>query len=280
MKRLFNNIFILGICSVLLFSCKKDDANQVTLLSGEAPVLSGTTNTTTSDIALAKANVDKPALDLTWTNPNYKFSDGISSQDVNYTIEVDVEGSDFANAKEVDVVAKNLGSIVTQGKLNFALTKSLGLLYGKSYNIEIRVIARIGQGKKPEMISNKLSFTATPYLDVAVPLPTAGTLWVTGNAFASNWSNPLGAPYDVTQKFTQVSETLYELTVEFIGGGGYKLIQEQGVWGSQYHALDGTAALSGSFEKKDADPQFPSPGAGWYKISVDFITGKYTLTKL
>ncbi|MCC7379289.1 MAG: hypothetical protein IT255_08010 [Chitinophagaceae bacterium] len=72
----------------------------------------------------------------------------------------------------------------------------------------------------------------------------------------------------------------YVGTITFNATGGYKLIQEQGVWSSQYHALDGTAKLFGDFEKKDSDPQFPSPGAGNYKIEVNFQTGTYTLTKL
>ncbi|MBY0480949.1 MAG: hypothetical protein K2Q21_06325, partial [Chitinophagaceae bacterium] len=110
--------------------------------------------------------------------------------------------------------------------------------------------------------------------------PTAGTLWIVGSATAGGWNNPLQTPYDVSQKFTKVSNTLYEIVVPLLTGGGYKLVQEMGVWGTQYHALDGTAAMFGNFEKKDSDPQFPSPAtAGNYKISVDFQAGTYTLTK-
>ncbi len=281
MKKLLNNFLILGVCSVLLFACKKDDSNRVTYTSGKAPVLSGKTNTTTNDISMAKASADLPAVTLTWTNPDFQFSDGVSSQDVNYTVEVDTTGSNFSKAVAVVVVGKDLSRAITQGELNKALTSEdlLNLKYGVSHNIELRVIARIGTAKNPAVVSNVLKFTATPYLDVLVPIPTEGTLWVVGDAFASGWSNPLPAPYDVTQKFTKVTETLYELVVTFKPTGGYKMIQKQGVWGTQYHAIDGTAALSGKFEMKDSDPQFPSPGAGVYKISVNFVTGKYTLVK-
>ena len=70
----------------------------------------------------------------------------------------------------------------------------------------------------------------------------------------------------------------YELIVDFDKTGGYKLIQQPGVWSTQYHAITAGAALSGDFEKKDADPQFASPGVGKYKIEVNFQTGKYKLT--
>ena len=54
-----------------------------------------------------------------------------------------------------------------------------------------------------------------------------------------NWSNPVPPPYDVSLKFTKAFITLYELVVPMAGGGGYKLIQEQGNWDTQYHASSG-----------------------------------------
>lgn len=127
-----------------------------------------------------------------------------------------------------------------------------------------------------------LKYTVTPYaIPPKVAPPTNGTLWITGDAAPSGWSNPLEAPHNQNQKFTQVSPTLYELTLSMPGGGNYKLIQIQGDWGSQYHMLAGGTWESGDFEKKDADPGFPGPPvAGNYKISVDFQRGKYTVTKL
>jgi hypothetical protein len=115
-----------------------------------------------------------------------------------------------------------------------------------------------------------------------VAVPTEGTLWLVGNAAAGGWNNPLASPYDVTQKFTQNPNvyTLYTLTVDMLGGGGYKLVQKMGVWGSQYHALDGSVVSGGTFEMKDSDPQFPGPAtAGTYKVTVDFQLGKYYVEK-
>jgi hypothetical protein len=130
-------------------------------------------------------------------------------------------------------------------------------------------------------VSNKITFTATPYAPPAeVEVPAAGTLWATGNAFGSDWKNPLPAPWDVTQKFTRVNNTLYTLTVAMPGGGNYKLIQEQGVWGSQYHMIQGGTWESGKFRKRDAEPGFIGPPtAGTYKITVDFQFGTFTVVK-
>jgi hypothetical protein len=145
-------------------------------------------------------------------------------------------------------------------------------------SIEVRIIASLG-ASATRLTSNTMKFNVTPFAPPPkVPVPTAGTLWIIGDAVASSWNNPLPAPFDATQKFTKVSETLYELVVDFKGGGYFKLIQENGVWGTQYHMVEGDAT-GGTFEKKDADPAFIGPAAGKYKMSVDFQSGKFTVTK-
>jgi hypothetical protein len=91
----------------------------------------------------------------------------------------------------------------------------------------------------------------------------------------------MGATFQVSQRFRRADVLLYVLDdVTFNASGYYKLIQTQGVWGTQYHALAPANAMSGEFEKRDADPAFASPGAGRYKIEVNFQTGKYKLTRL
>jgi hypothetical protein len=113
-----------------------------------------------------------------------------------------------------------------------------------------------------------------------VEAPVANSLWITGTAVASGYINPLPTPYDITQKFAKITGSVYELTVNMPGGGKYKLIQTQGDWLTQYHKVSGTWD-AGVFEKKNADPEFDGPpSAGTYKITVDFMTGKYTAVKL
>lgn len=260
-----------------LFSCKKDE-NQIFLEGGTAPVLKSSVTT----LPLSFATKDDNAIKLSWTNPNYKFTTGVSSQDVNYTIEIDTVGAMFTNPnKKSVVISKDLEKSFTVGEINDFLLNQLVLVPGISHQIEIRVVSSL-INKSAAIASNTIKYTVTPYaIPPKVPVPTAGTLWVIGDAFASGWTNPLPVPYDGTQKFTQVTPTIYELTVAMAGGGGYKLIQENGVWGSQYHMLAGGTWEGGDFEKKDSDPQFPGgPSAGNYKITVDFQRGKFTVVKL
>jgi starch-binding outer membrane protein SusE/F len=259
----------------LLGSCEKEE-NKIYYDGGTAPVLTGSTGA----VKLSPATESQDALILNWTNPDYTFTTGISSQDVNYTLEMDTVGGNFTSAhKYVTTISRELSKKFTVLELNGILGNTMLLKAGQQHAIETRISSSLASNAVP-LTSNKVSFTATPYVPPPkVEVPTAGTLWATGDAFSSGWGNPLPAPYDASQKFTKVTNTLYELVVTMPGGGGYKLIQEQGVWGSQYHMVSGSAA-GGIFEKKDSDPQFPGPSAaGTYKITVDFQLGTFTVVK-
>lgn len=274
MKNTFKFLFSAFAVMALLVACEKDE-NRVSLEGGTPPVL---TASSTSAMVLTSANAANTAIRFNWTNPNYRFTTGPSSQDVNYTLEVDTAGRSFGSPKKQEIsIAKDLSVSYTVKEFN-AVFSRMELAENRPHAVEIRIKASLAGGAAP-LYSNVLRMTVTPYLDVAVPVPTNGNLWITGNAVNSGWSNPLGNPYDVNQKFTRVSNTLYELTIAMPGGGAYKLLQDNGDWSTQYHKVTGTWE-SGSFEKRDADPGFDGPtGAGTYKITVNFRTGQYTVVK-
>jgi len=262
---------------ILLFSCKKEEA-KIYYEGGTPPALTASA----TNITLEPGLETNTALVLNWTNPNYQFSNGSNSLDVTYTLEMDTLGANFNSSKKyTTVISKELSKSFTVAALNDILGNSMLLQLNprRNYTMQVRVIASIGSGAK--LASNAVSFTTKPFAPPPkVAPPTNGTLWATGDAFSSGWQNPLNSPNDVNQKFTQVSPTLYEMTVNMPGGGGYKLIQIQGDWSTQYHMTTGTWD-GGQFEKKDSDPQFPGPpNAGRYKITVNFQLGTYSVVKL
>jgi hypothetical protein len=273
-----NKLLFLIVPSLLLIiaSCKKE-INKIYYEGGTPPNLTAST----SNVVLEPGLEANTAITFNWTNPDYMFTTGISSQDVTYTLEMDTLGANFGSSiKYTTVVSKDLSLTYTVGQLNSILGNSMLLQLSprRNYTLQVRVIASIGSAVK--LISNAVAFITKPFAPPpkVVP-PDAGTLWITGDAVGSGWANPLGSPYDVSQQFTQVSSTLYQLTVHMVGGGGYKLIQQEGNWDTQYHALTGGTWSGGDFEKKNADPTFPgAPSAGNYKITVDFQLGKYTVT--
>ena len=280
MKNLIKSLLSIFLVAVVFASCKKEE-NKVFYQGGTDPVL---TASTTTDMVLDSTNAaNRIAIVFNWTNPEYQFNTGISSQDVTYILQIDTTGSNFTNPKiQEAAISKNLRYSPTVKEFN-AFFNKMELKYGLAHNIEFRIKATLANGLAVPLYSNIIKIVITPYLDVAVPIPTEGTLWAIGDAFASGWNNPMASPYDNSQKFTKVSETLYELTVNFIGGGHFKLIQKQGHWETQYHPkysanvpFDG-----GDFERRDSDPGWSgSTVAGTYKITVNFVTGKYKVVKI
>jgi hypothetical protein len=275
MKKIIQSLIYLSIAIVFFVSCEKDEAKD-TFVSGTTPVFAASVK---DSIGLNFNTENDNAVTFSWSNPNYQFASGVSSHNVAYSLEIDTAGANFNGKNKITVsISQDLTVTYTQKAFNI-LISDLKVRTGRVAQLEMRVLASIGS-KATSIASNKLVFKVLPYAPPPkVPVPTAGTLWVTGNAFASGWSNPLPAPFDMSQKFTKVSDTQYELIVDMLSSGNYKLIQEQGVWGTQYKKLAGDAS-SGTFEKKDADPGFDAPAvAGKYKLVFDFQAGTYTVTK-
>jgi len=273
MKNIAKFTFLSLLLTTLLWSCSKDE-HKIYFEGGTAPVL------TASKTALNISYINKgeEAVAFSWTNPDYQFTTGLSSQDVSYVLEIDTTGSNFTNPNlKAVAISQDLSLSIPDSIFNDYLLNQLALVPGMVHNLDVRIKSTLINSSVP-LYSNVLKLTVTPYsIPPKVEPPTDGTLWIVGSAVASGWSNPLPSPYDVSQKFTRVSETLYELTVPLIGGAnGYKLIQTQGNWDTQYHALNGTVFTGGDFEKKNSDPQFPGPVvSGTFKITVDFQRGKY-----
>lgn len=277
MKNISKFLILSFLLTAVVWSCSKDE-KQIYFEGGTAPVL--TANKTTV-ISLSFLNKGAEAIAFSWTNPNYQFTTGISSQNVSYVLQIDTTGANFTNPNKKELaISQDLTLTIVDSIFNDYLLNTLALQPGMAHNLDVRVSSSLN-GSVP-LYSAVLNYTVTPYaIPPKVAPPTDGTLWIIGSAVAGGWTNPIPAPYDVSQKFTRVSETLYELTVPMIAftgttANGYKLIQTQGIWGTQYHALDGKVFTGGDFEMKDSDPQFPAPAAdGTYKITIDFQRGKY-----
>ena len=274
MKKIIQPLIIALSSLVFLASCSKEEDREI-FLGGKVPVLAASVS---GSIPLGFATENNAAVKFSWTNPEYDFASGISSQDVVYTLEIDVAGASFSGAnKKAISISKELSIAYTQKEFNIILS-DLQLKLNTPASIEVRVIASLGAAVT-RLTSNVMRFNVTPFAPPPkVPVPTMGTLWIIGDAVASGWNNPLPAPFVTNQRFTKVTDTQYELVVA-LKPGAYKLIQENGVWGTQYHMVEGTAS-GGTFQKKDSDPAFPGPAtAGIYKIVVDFQTGRFTVTK-
>lgn len=277
MKHLSKLIFFSSLLFTVIISCKKDE-NKVFLEEGKDPALIASTNT----INLSFANADKEAVKFSWTNPDYRFNTGISSQDVSYVVEIDKKGANFASTNKQSVaVSKDLSLSITVAQFNDYMLNQLQFKPAVAVDIEVRVKASINGAAT--RISNVLAYNITPYaIPPKVAPPASGKLYITGGATPASWMGG-GDAEVVSQRFTQVSPTLYELpSIALTGGGSYLLVPVYGDWGAKYGGTGSNNSnnVNGDDFKANGGDLLAPPASGNYKISVDFQRGKFTVTKL
>lgn len=276
MKQLFK-LFQILILATVLWSCEKDE-NRDYFEGANAPVLSASL---TDSVPLAFSKADQPALKVSWSNPGYQFTTGVSSQDVSYLLELDTAGANFTNPKRRTLSIKNdLSKTFTQSELNDYLLNTLELKPEVPHQVEMRITAMLGASSSLPVYSNVLGFKIIPYaIPPKVAPPASGHLYLVGNATPGGWDNPVPVP---AQEFTQVSPTLYEITVPLTGGNSYLFLPVNGDWSVKYGGMGANNSNNPSgddFKTGGGDLKAPD-ASGSYKIQVNFQTGRYTLTQL
>ncbi|OIR08398.1 hypothetical protein GALL_95660 [mine drainage metagenome] len=278
MKTLLKKLFFIGVGVALFASCKKDQTIDY-FNGGTAPVLTASVSGT---IPLSNTNQSNVEVVFSWTNPNYQFTTGLSSQNVSYLLEIDTLGANFTNPNRIATsISSDLSKPYVDAVLNSALSNQMLLVTGMKHTIQVRVTASINGVAATALASNVLQFNVTPWSPPpTVNPPTTGKLYLVGSATAGGWGNPVPVP---SQQFTQVSTTLYTITVPLTGGQEYLFIPLNGDWGHKFACNKTTSPPSGETGGVfgyDWNDNFPGPAAnGTYKIDVNFQTGKYTVTK-
>lgn len=269
MKQILKKIFFLPLLVAAFASCKKDE-NKVVFEGGTAPSL---TASTAGPLILEIANKNLEAVRFNWTNPNYSFNTGISSQDVQYTLQIAEAGTDFAVVQEKSI-AKDLNTALTVGQLN-AYLLALELEDGVAHDVEFRLKSSL-VNNTAVLFSNTIRMTITPYLDVKYPVPT--NLYITGSATPGNWQCGCGEPELLSQKFTKINAYTFELDLTLNADNSYLLLPVYGSWSAKY---GGTGSSNNSnnvfeddFKPGGSDLKAP-PQTRLYRITVDFKTGKF-----
>jgi hypothetical protein len=259
------------IAGLFLFACEKDE-DQVTFLGGTDPVLTVSSVTT---MALTKEQENYTSLQFQWTNPTFEFSNGVNTQDVFYTLQIDTLGSDFSNPKVVELAyPRELATTFKVRDLNTALS-GMELKDFIPHNFEFRVKAALANSPVT-VYSNVIGITITTYLDVVYPVPDK--LFITGAATPAGWMGGGDAPV-ATQEFTKINAYTFQITsLQINGASPFLFVPVYGNWDNKYGFTgekEKNNATSDSFKPEGNDFLSPATSKA-YKITVNFKTGKFS----
>lgn len=268
---MLKKIFLLPLLVALFASCKKDE-KQVVYEGGTAPVLS---TSATGPFVLQESQSARDAITFNWTNPDYRFNTGVSSQDVTYTLQFDTVGSNFTNPRMAEIsIAKDLRKTLTVLQFNDAIAgvTKLALEPFVAHDIQVRLKSNL-VNNTAILYSNPLEFTVTPFPDPNIP-----TLWITGDACPSSWTNTPPA----SQKFTWIRDKTFEINMDFVPGKIYKFLTKQGQWQPQWGGCGASGGTISENPGGGSDPDaIPTPAvAGTYKITVDLNAKTCTVVRI
>ena len=256
--------------ATLLFafaSCDKVD-NLPLYGAGNASVL------TASAVAVTPlpADSNNVVLTLNWTYPNHSTD----SSNIKYTIQLDSVGKNFAAPFTKVVMGKLSATYIAKELNSFLLAR--GYAFNVAVSMQVKLISSYANNNET-IASNIVAVRMTPYkVPPKVALPTTGKLFIVGAATQGGWSNPVPTP---TQELARLDETTWAGVFQMNGNQQYLLLPLNGDWGNKFSVSNGALAglsAGGDFGFNLPD-NFPGPSAsGWYKIIVDFQTGKFKVT--
>ena len=262
---------LIALFAVLAFSCNSDDVQDRPTIKGiDAPMLMAPEEG--NSYALKIENAANQAERFVWTKANFW-------QDVavNYEIQLDKFGNEFANPQSLGAVIGGLQLSVSVETLNTAVIASGGEADIESV-YEIRVMASVNDTFEP-MYSNVSTISVTPYVFV----PVNHELFLVGAPQAyyglSEWDNATA----ISMRYIGDGTTkVFEGYVKVAAGQGFKFIGEQGTWdngnfGTIGGVQDGNLQNDGgSGDIKVAE----DAGDGLYYVWVDMDNLKYKSIKM
>lgn len=272
MKTYLRFISIFFLAGLALNSCSKEEIDSV-FKDGVAPTLSSSVNR----VNLVPADSSRNVISFNWSDPNYQIDGEKTSHNVTYTLEIDSLGKNFAKPQRITVT--NALSNPINGKEFNRMLANLNIAdSARNYSLAIRVKAALYL-PSTELVSNIINLTVSPYSTEPVALyPVPDNLFLVGDATVGGWNNPVPTP---GQKFTKLDKFTFGGVFQLTGGNKYLFLPTNGDWGHKYAIANAGAAgmREGGDFIVDSGQDIPAPlASGNYKIIVDFVKGKYTVT--
>lgn len=278
MKKM-KNLFMVAVAIVLFAACDKE-GDQVKLTGNTSDVTLSVSST--ADLTLTKAKENFSSLQFQWTNPGYRFTNGVNTQDITYTLQIDSAAGNFSNANPAGVQYNSaLSASFNVRELNNALAGVGFKVDGPLRTFLFRVRSTLPGNNSP-IFSNVVTIKIATYLDVVFTPPAK--LFITGPAAPEKTSNgdgwmDAGEPEVVAQKFTKTNAYTFVLdNIQINGGKEFLLVPVYGNWDNKFGFTgEGAKNNPAGDTFKPGGNNFLAPATSKaYKITVNFRTGKYT----
>ncbi|QHT68671.1 SusF/SusE family outer membrane protein [Rhodocytophaga rosea] len=255
MKIGFNKIYLLGILTLALFACEKDE-DKVIVRQGSAPALTSTANT----VVLAQDQADQEAISFSWTASDYGYNAAVK-----YILQLAKKGNNFATPINVDL-GSNLTKKYTAAEFNNLLSQ-LEAVPGEANEIEARIKSEVSQYVTPAY-SNVTAIAATPWLEN----PPFDFLYMVGDATEFDWDNTK-APL----MFRSTEDPFLFTYTGFLEAKALKFLAELGKWAPQY-GNDGSGGVSFRETESDPDPgTFNVAADGYYTVNLNLQKLTYSI---
>lgn len=249
------------ILSALISSCVKD-AEITTLGAINFPK---TFRSSTNSVVLTADNDSVKVIDFNWDAVSY----GIKAA-VTYSLQFDIPSDTSGVTAWSKAYEFYVGDdLLTKGLMGYDLNKitinGLGLEPGVPAKVSVRVKSYVDRNA----YSNVITLDVTPYAPpvVVVPYPS---LWVPGDY--QGW-NPVNAPRIASVK----DDKLYEGYIYIPEGGTLQFkFTAQPAWTPTAYGDAGGGNLKIANE---SGSNFTLPSAGYYELSANLNTMKWTATK-
>jgi starch-binding outer membrane protein SusE/F len=260
--KLMSLTFIVAVFT--LMSCEKDqDVTVLDMSKAESAAL--TEPAEGVSYILSEENAEDTLITFGWSPANYPVD---NMGDVQYHLEFDAAGNDFASAIRYVSTFENSFKMVS-GELNTAL-EPLSLDTALSHPVEFRILSQFPGVKSSVVNSEPLTISIKPFFVVVPPI------YLLGDATTAGWSNTAAL------EMTHVEDKIFTITTT-LDGDMIKFIKTLGAWAPQWGTDDTGTWESGPlvYRLTDDEPDpvaIPAPPtAGEYVITADIDNLTYTV---
>lgn len=252
MKR---KLFFTIALSALLLSACDEEGDRVIFQGGTAMQL---TASSTADLVLSKAQEDFNSLQFQWTNPNFRFSNGVNTQNVTYELQIDEAGNNFEGDKMASLSFSQVLSTSFKVKdLNSTLA-GIRLPDDAPHEFEFRVRASLGNAVEP-VYSNVVTITISTYSIVFPPIYLMG-------AAVNGW----GPWNDREMEAPSIEADVYETVVYITTGETFRFFAQKD-WGPTSYNYPFFSSVDTEFENSNDDDKNLRliAATGYYRITVN-----------